>query len=74
VDVFATPWGWRDPDRLARPVGGAHPPGQGVSSRDHFAVIDNTFLKLHLYKMTEFMASALAWSAVAVLVLYLGGD
>ena len=38
-----------------------------------FAVIDNTFSKLRLYKITEFMASAFALSAVAVLVLYLGG-
>jgi formate hydrogenlyase subunit 4 len=38
-----------------------------------FAVIDNSFSKLRLYKITEFMASAFALSAVAVLVLYLGG-
>ena len=38
-----------------------------------FAVIDSSFSKLRLYKITEFMASAFALSAVAVLVLYLGG-
>jgi formate hydrogenlyase subunit 4 len=38
-----------------------------------FAVIDNSFSKLRLYKITEFMASAFALAAVSVLVLYLGG-
>ena len=37
-----------------------------------FAVIDDSFSKLRLYKITEFMASAFALSTVAVLVLYLG--
>ena len=38
-----------------------------------FAVIDNSFSKLRLFKITEFMAAAFLLAVLAVLVLYLGG-
>lgn len=74
ADVFSAPWGLagsRDvgPVLLAVPILFAKALGVGTI----FALIDNTFSKLRLYKITEFMASAFALSAVAVLVLYLGG-
>ena len=59
----------RRPVLLAVPILFAKALGVGTI----FAVIDNTLSKLRLYKITEFMASAFALSAVAVLVLYLGG-
>ena len=74
ADVFSAPWGLagsRDvgPVLLVVPILFAKALGVGTI----FAVIDNTLSKLRLYKITEFMASAFALSAVAVLVLYLGG-
>jgi formate hydrogenlyase subunit 4 len=74
VDVLAAPWGLagsRDVGHvfLAVPVLFGKALGVGVI----FAVIDNSFSKLRLYKITEFMASAFALSAMAVLVFYLGG-
>ena len=36
-------------------------------------MIDNSFSKLRLFKITEFMAAAFLLAVLAVLVLYLGG-
>ena len=38
-----------------------------------FAVVDNSFSKLRLFKITEFMAAAFLLAVLAVLVLYLSG-
>jgi formate hydrogenlyase subunit 4 len=38
-----------------------------------FAVIDNSFSKLRLFKITEFLAAAFLLAVLAVLVFYLGG-
>jgi len=38
-----------------------------------FALIDNSFSKLRLYKITEFMSAAFLLAVLAILVLYLGG-
>jgi formate hydrogenlyase subunit 4 len=38
-----------------------------------FTVIDNSFSKLRLFKITEFMAAAFLLAILAVLVFYLGG-
>jgi formate hydrogenlyase subunit 4 len=38
-----------------------------------FAVIDNLFSKLRLFKITEFIASAFLLAVLAVLVYYVGG-
>ena len=75
ADVFSAPWGLAG---LSLASGPSCWPSRSCSPRPCgvgtiFAVIDNTFSKLRLYKITEFMASAFALSAVAVLVLYLGG-
>lgn len=37
------------------------------------AVIDNTFAKLRLFKITEFVAAAFLFAVLAILTLYLGG-
>ena len=73
VDVFSAPWGLAGSRRLG-PVLLAIPIllGKALGAGALFALIDNSFSKLRLYKITEFMASAFALSAVAVLVLYLG--
>jgi formate hydrogenlyase subunit 4 len=38
-----------------------------------FAVIDNLFSKLRLFKITEFVASAFLLAVLGVLVFYAGG-
>jgi formate hydrogenlyase subunit 4 len=38
-----------------------------------FAVIDNLFSKLRLFKITEFLATAFLLAVLAVLVFYVGG-
>ena len=38
-----------------------------------FAVIDNLFSKLRLFKITEFIAAAFVIAVLAVLVFYAGG-
>jgi formate hydrogenlyase subunit 4 len=74
VNVFAAPWGLAGSRELgsvllAIPVLLGKALGVGVI----FTIIDNTFSKLRLFKITEFMAAAFLLAVLAVLVLYLGG-
>ena len=73
VNVFAAPWGlagsqWAFPVLLAIVALLAKALAVGVI----FAVIDNSFSKLRLFKITEFMAAAFLLAVLAILVLYLG--
>ncbi len=74
VNVFVAPWGLAGSRALgavllAIPILLAKAFGVGAI----FAVIDNSFSKLRLFKITEFMAAAFLLAILAVLVLYLGG-
>ncbi len=74
INVFAAPWGLAGSRAvgsvlLAIPVLLAKAFGVGAI----FTVIDNSFSKLRLFKITEFMAAAFLLAILAVLVLYLGG-
>jgi formate hydrogenlyase subunit 4 len=74
VNVFAAPWGLAGSRALgavllAIPILLAKAFGVGAI----FTVIDNSFSKLRLFKITEFMAAAFLLAILAVLVLYLGG-
>ena len=74
VNVFVAPWGLAGSRALgavllAMPILLAKAFGVGAI----FAVIDNSFSKLRLFKITEFMAAAFLLAILAVLVLYLGG-
>jgi len=74
VNVFIAPWGLAGSRDLgavlvAIPILLAKAFGVGAV----FTVIDNSFSKLRLFKLTEFMASAFLLAILAVLVLYLGG-
>jgi formate hydrogenlyase subunit 4 len=74
IDVFAAPFGLASTGRassvlLAIPALVAKALAVGAV----FALIDNSFSKLRLYKITEFMAAAFLISILAILVLYVGG-
>jgi formate hydrogenlyase subunit 4 len=74
INVFAAPWGLAG-TRSAGAVLVAIPIflGKAVGVGTLFAVIDNSFSKLRLFKITEFMAAAFLLAVLAVLVLFLGG-
>jgi formate hydrogenlyase subunit 4 len=74
VNVFAAPWGLAG-SRAAGSVLLAILVllGKACCVGAIFAVIDNSFSKLRLFKITEFMAAAFLLAILGVLVLYLGG-
>jgi formate hydrogenlyase subunit 4 len=74
INVFAAPWGlassqslWAVAGAMAALVGKAAVLGAGI------AVIDNSFAKLRLFKITEFAAAAFLLAVLGVFTLYLGG-
>ncbi|WP_334173703.1 NADH-quinone oxidoreductase subunit H, partial [Sinomonas sp.] len=74
VNVFAAPWGLAGSQHagavgLAILVFLAKALGVGAL----FTLIDNSFSKLRLFKITEFMASAFLLAVLSVLVLFVGG-
>ena len=74
VNVFVAPWGLagsRQPGSVLIAILALLAKAFGVGAI--FTVIDNSFSKLRLFKITEFMAAAFLLAILAVLVLYLGG-
>lgn len=74
LNVFVAPWGLASSNALgavfvAVVVLMAKATALGLV----FAVIDNLFSKLRLYKVTEFIASAFLLAVLSVLVFYVGG-
>jgi formate hydrogenlyase subunit 4 len=74
INVFAAPWGlastqslWAVLLAIAALVGKAALLGAGI------AVIDNSFAKLRLFKITEFASAAFLLAVLGVFTLYLGG-
>jgi formate hydrogenlyase subunit 4 len=74
IDVFVAPWGLAADQRPVS-VALAIPAllGKAMVVGCIFAVIDNSFSKLRLFKITEFLAAAFLLAVLAVLVFYLGG-
>lgn len=74
VNVFAAPWGLAG-TRQAASVGLAVVIflAKALVVGFVFTVIDNSFSKLRLFKITEFMAATFLLAVLAVLVLFLGG-
>lgn len=74
INVFAAPWGLAGTERvgsvlLAIPIF----LGKAMAVGLLFALIDDSFSKLRLFKITEFMAGAFLLAILAILVLILGG-
>jgi formate hydrogenlyase subunit 4 len=74
INVFSAPWGLAGTQAtgdvlLAIPIFIGKALGVGVI----FTFIDNSFSKLRLFKLTEFMAAAFLLAVLAVLVLFVGG-
>jgi formate hydrogenlyase subunit 4 len=74
INVFSAPWGLAGSRELGN-VLVAVPIflGKALGVGAIFAVIDNSFSKLRLFKITEFMAGAFLLAVLAVLVLFVGG-
>lgn len=74
INVFVAPWGLAASGRPGSVVL-AIPSllGKAMVLGCVFAVIDNLFSKLRLFKITEFIAAAFLLAVLAVLVFYAGG-
>ncbi|MGI8613110.1 MAG: respiratory chain complex I subunit 1 family protein [Nocardioidaceae bacterium] len=74
INVFVAPWGLTSTTRLDQ-VGLAIVAilGKAVVLGCVVAVIDDSFAKLRLFKITEFVAAAFLLAVLAVFTLYLGG-
>lgn len=74
INVFVAPWGLAGSGSPVA-VGLAVPAllGKAMVLGAIFAVIDNLFAKLRLFKITEFIAAAFLLAVLAVLVSYAGG-
>ncbi len=73
-NVFVAPWGMAS-SRSAVAVGLAIPAllGKALLLGCVVAVLDNSYAKLRLFKITEFVSAALLLAVLAVFTLYLGG-
>ncbi|MEU6443164.1 NADH-quinone oxidoreductase subunit H [Streptomyces sp. NPDC047046] len=74
IDVFVAPWGLASDTSLVA-VALAIPAllSKALVLGCVVAVIDNTFAKLRLFKITEFVAAAFLLAVLAIFTLYLGG-
>lgn len=74
LNVFVAPWGIAS-SRSAIAVGLAIPAilGKAALLGCVVAVLDNSYAKLRLFKITEFVSAALLLAVLAVFTLYLGG-
>jgi formate hydrogenlyase subunit 4 len=74
LNVFVAPWGLAS-SRSAIAVALAIPAilGKAVALGCAIAILDNSYAKLRLFKITEFVSAALLLAVLAVFTLYLGG-
>lgn len=74
LNIFLAPWGMASttaPLAVALAIGALV--GKSLLLGCVVAVIDNTFAKLRLFKITEFVSAALLLAVLSVFTLYLGG-
>jgi formate hydrogenlyase subunit 4 len=74
IDVFAAPWGLASSQRAgAVALAIAALLGKACAVGCVVAVIDNSFAKLRLFKITEYASAAFLLAVLGVFTLYLGG-
>lgn len=74
IDVFVAPWGLASNTRLSSVVLAVLALlAKAIVLGVIFAAIDNSFSKLRLFKITEFLGAAFLLGTLSVLVFYLGG-
>lgn len=74
INVLAAPWGLASSGSLVAVVLAILALlGKSVLVGCAVAVVDNSFAKLRLFKITEFVAAAFLFAVLAVCTLYLGG-
>jgi formate hydrogenlyase subunit 4 len=74
INVFIAPWGLASSQSLSSvSLAVVALLGKAMGIGLVFAIIDNLFSKLRLFKITEFIASAFLLAVFAVLVYYVGG-
>ncbi len=74
LDVFAAPWGLAATSQLgAVVIAMVALPAKACLLGVVVAVIDNSFAKLRLFKITEFVSAAFLLAVLGVFTLYLGG-
>jgi formate hydrogenlyase subunit 4 len=74
ADVFVVPWGLASTQRLgAVLLAIAALLAKAVAIGGVVAVIDNSFAKLRLFKITEYVSAAFLLAVLGVFTLYLGG-
>jgi formate hydrogenlyase subunit 4 len=74
ADVFTAPWGLASTQRLSDVVLAILALlGKACAVGIVVAVIDNSFAKLRLFKITEFASAAFLLAVIGVFTLYLGG-
>jgi len=74
VNVFIAPWGLASsgaPQSVALAIAALFLKALALGAV--FAILDNSFAKLRLFKITDFMAAAFLIAVMAVLIFYLGG-
>jgi formate hydrogenlyase subunit 4 len=74
INVFVAPWGLAgEATLIAAALAIVTLLGKSVVLGAGIAVIDNSFAKLRLFKITEFVAAAFMLAVLAVLTLFFGG-
>ena len=74
LNVFVAPWGMASTTSpLAVALAIPAILGKALLLGCAIAVLDNTYAKLRLFKITEFVSAALLLAVLAVFTLYLGG-
>lgn len=74
INVFVSPWGLAASGNAGNVVWAIVALlAKAVALGGVFAVIDNLFSKLRLFKITEFIATAFLFAVLAVLIFYAGG-
>ena len=74
INVFLAPWGLASTGKWSSVLLAVVALlGKAIALGLVFAIIDNSFSKLRLFKITEFIASAFLLAVLSVLVFYVGG-